>query len=606
MQSSTETKAPAPPAEASPLLPSANLKSLAVGVAATALAGCRTADTTDATTNTQIVSGTFTYPIAKTDAEASRFLLQAQFSASDADIAAVKASGYVGWLENQIAQPISTAGWDLLDSKGYSDPLALKADGVTYATYFLSSALTDQMVWTQLMTAPDAPRKRMALALSEILVVSILGVQGHWKSQMLAAYWDVLNAHAFGNYRNLLGDITLNPAMGYYLNTKGNKKADGRGSAPDENYARELMQLFTIGLVDLNMDGTPRLVNGQPVETYTNDDVSNLAHVFTGWDIDLTGNTVTQVPNVGGSFSSVNNVAFSRKPMVQVGNNHSAVVPTFLGFTLSNTAAVPQLDAALDILFNHANTAPFVCKQLIQRLVTSNPTPAYVQRVASVFVNNGRGVRGDMGAVYAAILLDDEARSPDGLSAPTFGKVREPMVRLVQLVRTFGATSTSGNWTIGNLNDPATALGQSPLESPSVFNFFRPGYVPAATSISAGKVVPEFQIVNESSVAGYLNFMQNVIGTDTSSKDIKTNPYTNEVGLALSPTSANPTALIDRLNLLLCGGQLSSGTVDFIATTIGSMKGVEASSVNTARNLRRRAAAAIFMVMASAEYIVQK
>jgi uncharacterized protein (DUF1800 family) len=223
---------------------------------------------------------------------------------------------------------------------------------------------------------------------------------------------------------------------------------------------------------------------------------------------------------------------------------------------LDNSSAPAALKAALDKLFNHANTAPFICKQLIQRLVTSNPSPSYVQRVANVFDNNGSGVRGDLAFVYAAILLDDEARGPNGLNAavqPEFGKLREPMLRLVQWARTFGVTSASGAWKIGDLSDAGTKLGQSPLRSPSVFNFFRPGYVPAATVLTTGAVAPEFQLVNESSVGGYLNYMQGVIGSGInfvsgSTWDIST-PYSAEIALALSPTPANPTNLIDRLNL---------------------------------------------------------
>jgi hypothetical protein len=303
--------------------------------------------------------------------------------------------------------------------------------------------------------------------------------------------------------------------------------------------------------------------------------------------------------------------------MVQVGNNHSTGTINFMGGTLDNSSAASALKAALDKLFNHTNTAPFVCKQLIQRLVTSNPSPAYVQRVANVFDNSGSGVRGDLAFVYAAILLDDEARGPNGLNAsvqPEFGKLREPMLRLVQWARTFGVTSASGAWKLGDLSDAGTKLGQSPLRSPSVFNFFRPGYVPPATVLTAGTVVPEFQLVNESSVGGYLNYMQGVIGNGInfvsgSTWDIST-PYSAEIALALSPTPANPTNLIDRLNLLLCAGQLSAPNVTLITTTVGAMKGVDTSipvnASKTAVNLRNRVCAAVLMVMACAEYLVQK
>jgi hypothetical protein len=232
--------------------------------------------------------------------------------------------------------------------------------------------------------------------------------------------------------------------------------------------------------------------------------------------------------------------------------------------------------------------------------------------VANVFDNNGSGVRGDLAFVYAAILLDDEARGPSGLNAavqPEFGKLREPMLRLVQWMRTFGVTSASGAWKIGDLSDLGTKLGQSPLRSPSVFNFFRPGYVPPATALTAGAVAPEFQLVNESSVGGYLNYMQGVIDGGINSSDIKA-IYSSEIALALSPTPANPTNLIDRLNLLLCAGQLSAPNALLITTTVGAMKGMDTSTpvnaTKTAANLRNRVCAAVLMVMACAEYLVQK
>jgi uncharacterized protein (DUF1800 family) len=548
-----------------------------------------------------------TYAAPTTDVQAARFVLQAQFSASDADIASVRSLGFAKWIEAQIATNHGPTGWDWLDAKGYGD--------VNNASnYYDSTSPGDYMAWSQLITSPDAARKRMALALSEIFVVSLNGLDFSWRSHAMAQYWDTLSKYAFGNYRDLLEAVTLNTAMGYYLNTKGNKKADGRGSAPDENYAREVMQLFTIGLVELNQDGTPRLVGGNKVDTYGALDVSELAKAFTGYDTDRSQNVDTVIAQTGGGTRTIPNTSYVRLPLVQTGNNHSAGTISFMGGTLDNSSASAALKAALDKLFNHANTAPFICKQLIQRLVTSNPSPAYVQRVANVFDNNGAGVRGDLAFVYAAMLLDDEARGPDGLNAavqPEFGKLREPMLRLVQWARTFGVTSASGAWKIGDLSDAGGKLGQSPLRSPSVFNFFRPGYVPPAITLSAGAVAPEFQLVNESSVGGYLNYMQGVIGNGInfvsgSTWDIAT-PYSTEIGLALSPSAANPAALINRLNVLLCAGQLSASNVTLITTTVGGMKGTDATSAtNTATNLRRRVSAAVLLVMASAEYLVQK
>lgn len=534
--------------------------------------------------------------IPSSDQEAARFLLQAQFSASDVEIASVKSSGYASWLATQIKAPAGQTGIAWLDTYNSAN--------LANATRSYSTRIpADSMIWSQLMGTSDAPRKRMALALSEIFVSSINNTLGNWRPYVVAAYWDILCANAFGNYRTLLEDMTLNLAMGNYLNTRGNKKADGKGSAPDENYAREVMQLFTIGLVKLNPDGTPQLQGGESIETYSNTDVSELAKVFTGYDID---NSQSTIPPFGDGFPSN---TFARLRMVQAKNGiyRSSGSATFLGTTIDNVSDVAaSLRTALDALFNHPSNAPFISKQLIQRLVTSNPSAAYVQRVANIYANNGNGMRGDLGAVYAAILRDNEARSSGGLTDIKFGKLREPMLRLVQWARTFNVKSEDDTWMVGDLSDPGTELGQSPLRSPSVFNFFRPGYVPPGTNaLSPGAVAPEFQLVSESSVAGYLNYMQGVIDRGIN-RDMKAK-YTDEIALTQSPSAANPVDLINHLNLLLAAGQLSLMTVTMITNTIGGMSGTVVNNVNrTNVNLRLRVCAAVLMVMASAEYLIQK
>jgi uncharacterized protein (DUF1800 family) len=526
------------------------------------------------------------------DEDAARFLLQAQFSASDADIASVRALGYTAWLERQLAQPAGQTGWDWLNSKGYGDAL-------NSANYYDSTYQADYMAWNQLITASDSVRKRLALALSEFFVVSLTGLSFNWRSHAMAHYWDTLVAHATSNFRDLLDVITLHPAMGFYLSTKGNKKEDATGRQPDENYAREVMQLFTIGLVQLNADGTPKLdATGNKQDTYGASDVSNLARVFTGYDFDQRQNVNTVIPQTGGGTRTVGNTTFARLPMLLTASNHSTLAATFLGVTIpANTAAAAALKIALDTLFNHANTAPFFARQMIQRLATSNPSPAYVARVAAVFNNNGAGVRGDLSKVFAAILLDDEARSAAGLAQPEYGKLREPIMRLLQWARSFGVTSTSGAWKIGDLSNAATQLGQSPLRSPSVFNFFRPGYVPPSSALSAGVVAPEFQLVSESSVGGYLNYMMGVISNGISSGDISA-AYTAELALV-----QDAAALVRRLNLLLCAGQLSPANQALIA---GALNATPLSASSTVTAQRNRVYAAILLVMASAEYLVQK
>ena len=526
------------------------------------------------------------------DEEAARFLLQAQFSASDADMASVRTLGYSAWLDRQLALPLGQTGWDWLESRGYGDVLSR-------SNYYDSSYQADYMMWNQLITASDAVRKRLALALSEYFVVSLSGLSFTWRAHAGAHYWDTLVAHAAGNFRNLLEAVTLHPAMGYYLSTKGNKKEDASGRQPDENYAREVMQLFTIGLVQLNADGTPKLdAAGNKQDTYGASDVSNLARVFTGYDFDQSQNVNTVIAQTGGGNRTVGSAAFARLPMTLTASNHSTLAASFLGTTIAaNTAAPAALKTALDTLFNHPNTGPFFCRQMIQRLTTSNPTPAYVARVAAVFANNGAGVRGDLSKVFKAILLDEEARSSAGLTQAEYGKLREPMLRLVQWARSFGVTSNSGDWKIGDLSNAATQLGQSPLRSPSVFNFFRPGYVPPATTLSAGVVAPEFQAVSESSVGGYLNYMMTLISSGLNSGDIKA-AYTDELALA-----TDAAALVRRLNLLLCAGQLSSANQTLIVNALNATALTSASTVAAQRN---RVYAAVLLVMASADYLVQK
>ena len=522
---------------------------------------------------------TYLFTEAKTDDEAARFLLQAQLSASETDIAAVRSQGYLPWLGAQVDRAPGQSGWDWIASKEFN------------------TADVDGMVWNQLLTSPDGMRKRMALALSEIFVVSANDIGSNWPHHMMAQYWDMLVSGVTGNFRTLLEAVTLNPAMGFYLNTRGNQKENPQGRQPDENYAREVMQLMTIGLYQLHGDGTVKTAaDGTPIESYTLDDVTNLARVFTGYELDILAAEKNAFTPPGQTYSYDSN-AWTQRPMALTASRHSMLEARFLGATVpANTEARTALRIALDTLCNHPNTGPFIGRQLIQRLVTSNPSAAYVKRVADVFADNGAGVRGDLKSVFAAVLLDNEARSPAGLTDPNFGRLREPMLRLVQWGRSFGPVSSSGLWKIGNRSDAAGSLGQSPLRSPSVFNFFRPGYVPPSTGIAASKLVaPEFQIVNETSVGGYLNYMQNTV-IPRNSQDVNAS-YTAE--LALAP---DPGALVRRLNLLLAANQLSPATVNVIVAALGTT--VTASSSEA--NKLARIYAAVLMVMAAPDYLIQK
>jgi uncharacterized protein (DUF1800 family) len=503
-----------------------------------------------------------------TDAEAARFLAQAGFAATTADIATVKANGYAAWLDAQFALPVSEGHFDWMVARGY----AVEANRNSFAGL-------DNTLWRKFMSAPDTLRQRVVLALSEILVVSMSGMSVQWRGLMGAAYVDLLEQHAFGNYRQLLEAVTLSPAMGVYLAMRGNQKEDTRtGRVPDENYAREVMQLFSIGLVQLNADGSPKLGgDGKPLETYTQAQITELARVFTGWDYDGVSST---------------DPAYVKKPMVNNPARFATGAKRVLDADIPSTAdGAAAMKVALDTLANHPNVGPFLGRQLIQRLVTSHPSPAYVARIAAVWANNGSGVRGDLKAVIRAVLLDGEARTVS--TAPSAGKLREPVQRLLQWGRSFGAASPTGVWNIGDTSNPGTRLGQSPLRSPSVFNFFRPGYVPPGSTLGTNAITaPEFQLCNESTAAGYLNFLQTVIASGVG--EVKAS-YAAELALA-----ADAPALVSHLALRLGGGGISAATESAVAAAIATIAaGTDAGKLN-------RVQAAILMLMACPEYLVQK
>lgn len=509
---------------------------------------------------------------APSDAEAARFLLQAGLVATAADITRVKTLGYGGWIDEQMAMAFSQSRWDWLVAQGYNDPTRFRQ----------IQAGLDNMIWRKLIASPDHLRQRIVLALSEIFVISPAGLPVGWRQFICAAYLDLLEANCFGTFRALLEAVTLSCGMGVYLNMRGNQKEDpATGRLPDENYAREVLQLFSIGLQELNADGTPRRnASGQPIETYDQSTVTGLARVFTGWDFATTGPLLSAAPDR------------MRLPMTFFPSRHSTATKTFLGVTVAaGTDGRSALRVALDTIANHRNVGPFISRQLIQRLVTSNPSPAYVARIAAVFDNNGRGVRGDLKAVIRALLLDPEARSVP--TTPEAGKVREPVLRFVQWARTFGATSPTNQWNIGDTTDASRRLGQSPLRAASVFNFFRPGYVPPNSALGArGLVAPELQITNESSVVGYANFMQAVIPAGVG--EVRA-IYTAEL-----PFASDASALTERYAILLAGGGLSATTKASIARAVGSI------AATTDAGRLNRIYAAILLVMCSPEYIVQK
>lgn len=522
--------------------------------------------------------------------EAARLLEQASFGVSDASLAAAQTSDAAGWVTDQLSQPQFAT-----TMLSYVDARLVQMKATNTGTKLLPNQFYEGF-YQRAVTASDQLRQRMRFALSQIFVISLADPVIEDDIRGAASYYDMLGANAFGNYRTLLEAVTLHPMMGIYLTYIGNQKEDPAvGRTPDENYAREIMQLMSIGLYMMNIDGTPKLDGaGQPIPTYTQEDVAGLAKVFTG--ISWFSPTPSNTTFAGGSRNANADVT----PMIFYSSFHSTSEKKFLGVTIpaSSTADIAgDLKIALDTIANHPNVGPFMAIRLIQQFVTSNPSPAYVQRVATVFNNNGQGVRGDLAAVIRAVILDPEARDMSVVSSPTFGKIREPVIRLTNWMRAFAATTQSGNWMMVPMS-ANTQLSQSPLASPSVFNFWRPGYVPPNTQMgSRNLVVPELQVVDEVSVAGYLNTIQDAINNGIGqSNDIRSS-FSNETAIA-----NDASALADRLNKLLFYGQMSATLKQRI------VEGVNAVNIpttgDTGSALLNRARIAVFLALASPEFLV--
>lgn len=520
---------------------------------------------------------------------AARFLTQATFGPTDADVASVNALGYRGWIDQQMVTA-TPSHLTYVDNR-------LAQIRLTTPTATLSSTQFYESFWLYAATSPAQLRERMKLALSEIFVISM--VDPNVDPRGAASYYDMLGNNAFGNYRTLLEQVTLHPMMGIYLTHLANQKEDtATGRNPDENYAREVMQLMSIGVEQLNADGTVRRdANGAAIPTYTSADISNLARVMTGFS------WYSPTPSNNTFLGRNRDPEASVRSMIPYANYHSTSVKTFLGTTIpaGSTDARAELNQALDVLFNHPNVGPFMARRLIQRLVTSNPSPAYVGRVAAVFANNGAGVRGDMAAVTRAILLDPEAAALG--QSPGSGKVREPMIRLTNWMRAFGATSISGNYLIGSTS-ANTSLGQSALASPSVFNFFRPGYVPPNTRLGAANLTaPEFQIVDEVTVAGYANTMQNVIGNGIGTGTDVRSAYAREIAMA-----HDANALADRMNAILMYGQMPFALRQRIVDSVNSVTipGGTATQAQIDAARLNRVRLAVYLTMISPDYLVQR
>ena len=519
--------------------------------------------------------------------KASRFLNQATLGANYPTVTQVADLGEAAWLEQQFDQPI-----------GYIFP---------YTHYLLEQQeqLGEEQEpfgapfkfhmhgwWTQVMTSPDLVRQRVAVALSEIFVISsnleTLGESPYAFTQ----YYDTLLKHSFGNFRDLLKDISLNPAMAIYLSHLNNEKANPEtGTFPDENYAREVMQLFSIGLFELNPDGSRKKDrDGQDIPTYGQDEIREFAKIFTGLAVE----NEEQAFGFGVCCNEQFLVhAIDMKPLKMYDNFHSQGEKKLLNGTIvpAGQTGMQDIDAAIDNLFNHPNVGPFIGKQLIQRLVKSNPSPAYVSRVTEAFNGNDNTPRGDMKAVLRAILLDPEATE---IASNNYseGRLREPFLRLLRLARSFNATTHDNTFAAEGMG-VRNKIQQYVFYAPSVFNFFQPGYSPNGEIRDADLVAPEFQITNAVTIIEIKNLVQ---------RWLMTGRFDNQIG-QLAPENVdfqyelsiadNSDALLDHLDTVMTYGTLSSNTREAIRQVIEN----ESVPLNKVKK-------AVYLVAISPDYAV--
>lgn len=521
-------------------------------------------------------------PIALTNitaTDAARLLLQGTFGPKQSEIDALTGGSVNAWIDAQMALPNSGHRARTNTQKDYAPNTSNPTVPYNYHR---------QAAWFYIaLQGPDQLRQRVAFALSQILVESDAANGGQQYTEGHANYYDLLANGAFGNFRDLLEKVTLNPMMGLYLSSLRNAKADPvTGTNPDENYAREVMQLFSIGLVQLQPDGTLKLDSqGFPIPTYNQATITETAKVFTGWAYAST------LANPSFTRSTPNYIdAMRLYPAF-----HENAAKTIVGGTVlpANQGGDLDLQQTIDALFNHPNTGPFISRQLIQRLVTDNPSPAYVYRVAQKFFDNGFGVRGDLGAVVRAILTDYEARSPSVTNNPGYGKLREPLLRFTGLLRSFGASSPSGHYT--QFANPENSLAQAALRAPSVFNFFEPDYVLPGPLAAAGLVAPEFQITTDTTAISVPNYLRQYIFATNNSQA----PNTTTLNLSAEQALAgNVTGLLDRLNLLMAGGQLSPESRTRITTALNALP--------TSASTLERAQTAVLLMATSPDGAVQK
>ena len=527
------------------------------------------------------------YPdIPATDADAARFLAQATFGASTAEIARLRQIGYRRWLDEQ------------LDPARNAPTLILPHLQQTVANGVPREDLRQQdrrnaWLW-KAATAPDQLRMRMAFALSEIFVVSDREVaNANTTLYRIADYQDTLARGAFGSYRDLLEQVTLHPAMGYFLSHAGNAKADpARNTTPDENYGREVMQLFSIGLAKRNRDFSLVLdASGNSIPTYDEQVVSAMARVFTGW---------TYAGQSDAQFGRRNDTSFA--PMECHPRFHDDQAKRiFDGIMVpAGSDCVASLDTALDALAAHQNVAPFISRQLIQRFVTSNPSAAYVGRISAVWLQSG----GNLGQVLRAILLDDEARVRP--QADAFGKAREPLIRLTALWRAFDAryvppANGEIRFRFANAGDLTEPLAQDSLRAPSVFNFFDPDYRLATATGNTGLFAPEFQILTEATYQGMLNQHDAMVWNHVGSAPVANTPapVLDVSRLVALAEAGNHAGMVDQLDTLLFAGNLGQPAEQAMVRMLDRLAAINETPTNRAKSL-------VLLALASPEFAIQR
>ena len=511
--------------------------------------------------------------------ESARFLNAASFGANVTSIEDVSRIGFEDWLDEQMAIPASS---HVAYLQALEQSLNLAEDEKLRRRERLEA-------WfTHAITAPDQLRQRVAFALSEIFVVSDQSTFGD-DTYGLANYYDLLVNNAFGNYRDLLEQVTLSPIMGMYLSVLGNEKPNNEENIrPDENYAREVMQLFSIGLVELNNDGSEKRQNGQSIPTYNQETIKAFAHVYNGWNFN--GATAETWWNFYRNYNSL-------LPMTAVEAFHDTSEKRLLDNVIvpANQTTKQDLDIALDNLFNHPNVAPFIGKQLIKKLVTSNPSPAYVSRVSAIFNNNGLGIRGDLGAVIKTILLDQEAIIGTSTNAD-FGKIREPLLRAVHLWRAFDASSPNDRF---QFSWPDYAFAQAPLSAHHVFNFFSPDYAPPGIVSDNNLIAPELEIVTENYLTRTSNFLAySTLWGHTEYEDERDDESRILIDMSsLKPMVDDTNKLLAHLNMLLLGGTMSAEMQEIL---------IEAFNKTSDQEVNDRLSNLLFVIMISPQYTVQR